>query len=336
MKRTANILLFLFLSIVAMAQRAPVGVTTILTPPYTSSLSEMSKSGSTRLMVNLHVNDVTVSELPVKLHIKMESSGITIESLPTQAVSPMFLGGGELRVLTGDDFAQYLQLNNLNFKGFSKTAYQKSGRLPGGLWKISVSVRHFYSNKTISNVGTATAWITTYQSPVLTSPADKEKAPSNAGLPLTFSWLASKHTGGTAAVMYRFEMWERRVEGVPAQAVVTSVPPIYTTETAGRYVSVFPVSLALEPGMKYCWRVTAYDPAGMVTFENNGESEVRTFQYLDRCPEVCGLTVELKDNCGYASWEDNAVHIGDITLKHTTITVRIMKHFGAVQTRQIR
>ena len=240
----------------------------------------------------------------------MESSGITIESIPTQVVRPMFLGGGEARVLTGDDFAQYLNLNNLNFKGFSKEAYIKNGQLPAGLWKFSVSVRHFYTNKTISNIGTVTAWITSYKPPVLTSPKEGEIAPSNAALPLTFSWQASKHTGGTAAIMYRFEMWERRIEGVPAQAVAASVPPIFTTETAGLTATVLPATLALEPGMKYCWRVTAYDPSGMVTIENKGESEIRTFQYLEKCPEVCGLTVDVKDDTGYASWEENRQHLG--------------------------
>ena len=261
-------------------------------------------------MVNLLVNDVTISELPVKLHIKLESAGITIESIPTQVVRPMFLGGGEARVLTGDDFAEYLRLDNLNFKGFSKAAYQKSGHLPGGLWKVSVSVRHFYTNSVISNVGAATAWITSYKPPVLTAPKNNDIEPSNAALPLTFSWQASKHVGGTSAIMYRFEMWERRVEGVPAQTVAATIPPIYTMETAGLTATVQPAVLALEPGMKYCWRVTAYDPSGMVTIENKGESEVRTFQYLEKCPEVCGLTVDVKDDTGYASWEENRLHLG--------------------------
>ncbi|MBP5419751.1 MAG: hypothetical protein J6Y72_08090, partial [Bacteroidales bacterium] len=310
LNRNLHILFLLLLSITIYAQRAPITVTTILTPPYTTSLSTMAESGSTRLMVNLLVNDVTITEIPVKLHIKMESAGITIESIPTQVVRPMFLGGGEARVLTGDDFAEYLRLDNLNFKGLSKDAYVKSGQLPAGLWKFSITVRHFHTNKIISNVGTATAWITSYQPPVLTSPKDGDIAPSNAALPLTFSWQASKHAGGTASIMYRFEMWERRVEGVPAQAVAASVPPIYTTETAGLTATVLPATLALEPGMKYCWRVTAYDPSGMVTIENNGESEVRTFQYLEKCPEVCGLTVDIKDDTGYASWEENRQHLG--------------------------
>ena len=310
MNRLIYILFLLLLSITTFAQRFPISVTTILTPPYTTSLSTMAESGSTRLMVNLLVNDVTITEIPVKLHVKMESVGITIESIPTQVVRPMFLGGGEARVLTGDDFAEYLRLNNLNFKGFSKEAYIKNGQLPGGLWKFSVTVRHFYTNSVISNVGTVTAWITSYKPPVLTSPKEGENAPSNAALPLTFSWQPSKHTGGTAAIMYRFEMWERRVEGVPAQTVAATIPPIYSTETAGLTATVLPATLALEPGMKYCWRVTAYDPSGMVTIENKGESEVRTFQYLEKCPEVCGLTVDIKDDTGYASWEENRQHLG--------------------------
>ncbi len=267
-------------------------------------------------MVNLLVNDITVSELPVKLHIKMESAGVTIESLPTQAVAPMFLGGGEARVLTGDDLAQYLKIDNLGFKGYSKSAYRKVGRLPSGLWKISVSVRHFYTGKTISNTGVATAWITTYKPPVLTAPEEGETAPSNAALPLTFSWQPSKYTGGTATVMYRLEMWERRVDGVPAQTVAASVPAIYETETAGLTATVTPASLALEPGMRYCWRVTAFDPAGQVTFEDGGRSETRTFQYLEKCPEVCGLTIDLRDVTGYATWDADKRHTGGYNIEY--------------------
>ena len=191
------------------------------------------------------VNDLTVSELPVKFHLKMESSGITIESSPNRAVTPILLGGGEATVLTGDDLAPYLQLANLSFKGIRKT-----GTLPAGLWKISVSVRHFHTNKTISNIGTVMAWITSCKPPVLSYPDNNTIQPDNTALPLRFGWDASKFTGGTTALMYRFEMWEMRIDGVPAQAVVNSLEPIYRTETAGLTATIIPASLALEPGMK--------------------------------------------------------------------------------------
>ena len=310
MNRTVHILILLLLSLLAEAQRMPVSVATVLTPPYTTSLSAMTQSGATSLAVSVQVNDLTVSELPVKLHIRMQSAGITIESLPTQAVSPMFLGAGESRMLTGDDLAQYLRIDNLNFKGYSRQAYMKNGYLPSGLWKISVSVQHFHTGRTLSNTGSASAWITTCQPPVLTHPAQHGNEPDNASLPVTFSWQASKYTGGTGAIMYRLEVWEKRVKGIPAQTVAASMPPVYTTETSGLHASLVPAALAMEPGMEYCWRVTAYDPMNNVTFENGGESEIRTFQYLERCPEVCGLAVELADGCGVATWEVNREHSG--------------------------
>ena len=310
MPRLLHISFLLLLSITTFAQRMPVGVTTILTQPYTPSLSAMAESGSTRLMVNLMINDLTISNLPAKLHIKLESNGITIESKAMQNVSPLLLNGGETTTLMGDDIAPYLRLDNLDFKGFTKQAYQKTGQLPSGLWKISVSVRHFHTNRTLSNVGTATAWLTTYKPPLLTLPDNNATAPSNAAQPLTFSWQASRHAGGTSAIMYRFELWEQRAEGVPAQTVAASVPPLYTTETSGQIVTVVPATLALEPGMRYCWRVTAFDPANMCTFENRGESEVRTFQYLEKCPEVSDLTVTLDDACGQATWNLHPKHEG--------------------------
>ena len=106
-----------------MSQQMPITVTPILTPPYTTSLSKMSESGSTSLMVNIYVGDVTITEVPVRLRIKMESHGITITSRKDAPVTPLFLGGGEARVLIGDDLKQTLQLDNLTFQGYDKTAF---------------------------------------------------------------------------------------------------------------------------------------------------------------------------------------------------------------------
>lgn len=238
---------------------------------------------------------------------------VTIESAPSPAVPPMLLVGGEARVLTGADLAQYLRLDNLVFKGLTKSAYRKSGRLPGGLWRLSVSVRHLHTGRAVSNVGTAAAWVAVHRPPELSSPADGATAPGDAASPLTFRWRAARRAGGAGAVTYRLEVWELRASGVPAQAVAASAPPLYAAETSGLAATVPPAALALEPGMMYCWRVTAYDPSGMAAFENGGATGVRTFRHLEECPAARGLAVDPVG--GRLTWEGDRAHDGGYDLE---------------------
>jgi len=92
-------------------QTYPIYVTPMLTPPYSLTLSDYSQFGSQRLVVTIMIRDVTVTNLPVRLHLKMETtSGVTVETIPTAAVTPLFLSGGETSVLFGDDMREYFDI----------------------------------------------------------------------------------------------------------------------------------------------------------------------------------------------------------------------------------
>ena len=134
----------LLLSLTAAAQRYPVTVTPTLLPPYTLNLSELTAPASARLMATITVNDLTASNLPVRLHFKLESTGITIESIKTAAVAPIFLGGGETLVLTGSDMAQYLRLDNLDFRGYSKEQYKWAVGHESAIWHKLVEKNMVY------------------------------------------------------------------------------------------------------------------------------------------------------------------------------------------------
>ncbi|MCQ2228694.1 MAG: hypothetical protein MJZ13_02980 [Bacteroidales bacterium] len=313
MKKRFSILLLL-LTICFMtshAQQMPITVTPIMTPPYTPSLSKMCESGSTSLMVNVFVNDVTASDLQLRLHLKLESTGITIESVSKAPVRPISVGGGEARVLMGSDLADVLSLNNLTFKGYDKAAYIKTGALPGGVWRLTAWLEHYHTGRILSNKGTAMAVIASYPPPVLTSPKNNEVTTGDMSKPIVFTWNASKFMGGTASLLYTLEMWEMHTDGVPAEAVVASQSPIYTSApTAGLSHTLIPTSLAMEPGRKYCWRVTVSDPSGKAHIQNSGRSEVRVFQYLEKCPDICELNVTVRDVTATATWDVDTRHKG--------------------------
>ena len=308
MHRLLTIITTLLLSLTAMAQRYPVTVSPVLLPPYTLNLSELTAQGSAKMMATLTVNDLTAVNLPVRLHFKLESAGITVENIPTSAVAPLFLNGGETQILTGTDMAQYLRLDNLEFRGYSKDSYRQTGQLPGGLWKVTIEVRHFHTGRVLSNRGAQTLWVSIYDPPVLTAPRNNTEAPDNPSLPLVFSWQASKHTGGTVAVQYKLELWEMRMEGVPAQTVAASMTPIFETTTTVTSYTAIPTGMDLEPGMRYCWRVTVFDPSGQAQINKNGQSEVREFTYLHTCPAVDEVTATVRNTQADFSWTPSPYH----------------------------
>lgn len=308
MHRLLTIITTMLLSLTAMAQRYPVTVSPVLLPPYTLNLSELTAQGSAKMMATLTVNDLTAVNLPVRLHFKLESAGITVENIPTSAVAPLFLNGGETQILTGADMAQYLRLDNLEFRGYSKDSYRQTGQLPGGLWKVTIEVRHFHTGRVLSNRGAQTLWVSIYDPPVLTAPRNNTEAPDNPSLPLVFSWQASKHTGGTVAVQYKLELWEMRMEGVPAQTVAASMNPVFETTTTVTSYTAIPTIMNLEPGMRYCWRVTVSDPSNQAQINKNGQSEVREFTYLHTCPAVDEVTAKVTNTQAVFNWTPSPYH----------------------------
>lgn len=282
----------------------PIYVTTSLLPPYSLNLSDYSAQGSQRLMVTIVVKDLDVTNLPVKLRIRMETAGVTIETLPTINTIPIYLDGGSATVLFGEDFVDYFNINNLQFKGYSKESYRRSGLLPEGFYRFSVEVLHFQTNRVISNTSTATAWMAVGKPPVLRSPDNGVELGQFVGMPISFSWLASSVGSPVSAgsVRYKFELWEVRVQGVNPYNVAASMPAIHEHLTHTTLYAFNPASVMMEEGMTYAWRVTAFDESGRMPFEQNGQSEVRTFVYKSKCDKVNQIQTTTIGQKGTFDW----------------------------------
>ena len=288
----------------------PVYVTPTLTPPYSLKLSDYSKFGSQHLVVNITVNDMQIANMPVKLRIKMETAGVTVENLPTINTAPIYLDGGSNHIVFGKELEDYFNIKNLVFKGYSKEAYSRTGQLPEGFYQFTVEVLHFQTNKRISNAGTATAWIALGKPPVLKTPLDGADMGEFKGMPIVFSWLASNVGTPISAgsIQYKFEMWEMRIDGISPYSVATSMPVFYEATTFNTMHSFYPATTMMEPGMKYAWRVTASDASGFVPFEQDGHSEIRTFTYKSKCGPVENLTAKNVGSTGTFSWEPQDNH----------------------------
>jgi hypothetical protein len=288
----------------------PIYVSPTLLPPYSLKLSDYSAYGSQRMMVTIVVNDLEVANLPVKLRVKMETAGVTIENPITINSTPIYIDGGSATILFGEDLTDYFNINNLQFKGYSKEAYRRSGQMPEGFYRFSVEVLHFHTNRVISNTGSVTAWIALGKPPVLRTPTNDVELGQYMGVPLTFSWLASNVGSPVSAgsIRYKFEMWEVRVKGVNPYTIVSSIPVFHEYATSSTSYSFNPASVMMEEGLTYAWRVTAFDESGLVPFEQNGQSEVRTFTYKSRCEEVQAVTAAASGQKGTFIWTPEKNH----------------------------
>jgi len=288
----------------------PLYVIPTLTPPYSLNLSDYSKFGSQKLMITIHANDMNISNLPVKLKIKMETMGVTVENPPTIVTTPIYINGGETTILFGTDLEDYFNINNLIFKGYSKETYNRTGQLPEGFYKFTVEVLHFNTNRLISNQGTTNAWIALGKPPVLKLPANNAQLGQFIGMPLTFSWLSSNVGSPTSAntIQYKFEMWEMHVPSINPNTIAASTPVFHENTSFNTLYTLYPNALLMTPGMQYAWRVTASDLSGFVPFEQNGHSEIRTFTYKALCDSITDLSSSHRGRNGSFSWNPQNNH----------------------------
>jgi hypothetical protein len=239
-----------------MAQNnVPISCSPILTPPYTLNLSDFSALGSQKLMVYLHTNDLDISRLPVKLQLKIESVGISIENQPSIVTTPIYLDGGATNVLYGSDLADYFNINNLTFQGYSKDAYRRAGQLPEGFYRFSISVIHYYTHRLVSNTGTLSAWIVVGKPPTLKFPLNEDYIGDNVGMPITFSWLSS-NAGSPAAVgsiQYTLQLWEMRIDNINPNLVVATIPVFFEETVFNTAYTFYTSTMIMEPGHWSRW-----------------------------------------------------------------------------------
>lgn len=297
----------------------PIYVTPTLTPPYSLNLSDYSQFGSQKLMVTVHANDLDISNLPIKLRIKLETVGVTIENPPTIVTTPIYVNGGETTILYGRDLLDYFNIDNLIFRGYSKNSYSQTGQLPEGFYKFTVEVLHFNTNRLISNQGSASAWFALGKPPLLKLPENNAEMGKFKGMPLSFSWLSSNVGSPVSAntIQYKFEMWEMHVPGINPNTVALTMPVFHEYTTLNTVYTLYPDNLLMTPGMQYAWRITASDLSGYVPFEQNGHSEIRTFVYKAACDSITNLESSHRGRNGYFSWEPKANHTSfNIELKN--------------------
>jgi hypothetical protein len=277
------------------AQVFPVQVNTQIMPPFTPYLSDYTAPGLQKLMVQIRVNDPTLSDYTCKLRLTIEGVNISIRTRQSFVPRPITLqGGGVPQIFYGEDLAEYFDPNALDFAGISRNDYQKGAKLPEGLYRFTIEVLDYNRGTTVSNKGTAMAWVVLNDPPLLNLPRLQSKVSIVNPTNIPFTWTP-RHTGSPNAAFtteYVFRIVEIWPAGRNPYDAFLSEPVLYETVTNQTQVIYGPAEPALLPGRQYAWQVQARDTEGRDLFKNQGKSEVFVFQFGDELGIPESLTLQ--------------------------------------------
>ncbi len=262
------------------AQVFPVQVTTQIAPPYSPYLSDYTV-GSQNFIVQVQMNDLSVTDYHCKLRLTIEGVGITLRTKASFVERPVILQGGVPQILYGEDIREYFLPASLDFSGLSRSSYDNTARLPEGVYRFSIEVLDYNRGTVVSNKGTTVAWIILNDPPILNQPANYSTITLTDPTNILFSWTprhsASPNAAFTTAYTFRLiELWPEN--GNPQNAFLSQVP-LHEETTRTNQLMYNTTGPPLLPGRKYAWQVQAHDAGGKDLFKNQGRSEVFVFQY---------------------------------------------------------
>ncbi|WP_185156247.1 fibronectin type III domain-containing protein [Fulvivirga kasyanovii] len=291
------------------SQVYPVNATTQIAPPYSVFISDYVAPGSEQLKLNLFLRDLTEPVYDVRIRLVIEGQGVRIETSPAYNPPPVTIEGGLSTWLDAADLAPLFESRNLIFSGYSKSEFERYGRLPEGFYQFCFTVYDYqHPEIQLSQQSCQNLWLVRPDPPMLNQPACAAELKLNEmQQSVIFQWTPMAISPNSSFTTdYIFRLYEIRPEGRNPADIVLSSNPIYEIQTAETSLLYGVAEPPLIPGMEYVWQVQAIDLGGRDRFKNNGYSKVCTFKVAeDEVPlpepsefRAWGIT----ENMGMASW----------------------------------
>jgi len=302
LKKTLTILFVLLVGIkFSYSQTFPVQVSTQLIPPYSIHLADYVAPGTDRLAVTILLRDINRVELKVKLRVKIEGQGITLQTKPSYLPPALFIQGGLPERLISTDLVDYFNPDNLDFIGITKRQFLQTGALPEGVYRFTIEVLEYNRGVKISNSGTAVAWLILNDPPIINVPKQYEKVIAQYPQNIVFQWTP-RHTGSPNSAFnteYEFKMVEIWKEGTPsiveANDAMRTSNTFFESTTQSTSLIYGIAEPALVPGRSYAFQVRAKSIVGideLDLFKNNGYSQVHSFTFGDTCSPPTEIKLE--------------------------------------------
>ncbi|WP_238354547.1 hypothetical protein [Fulvivirga marina] len=293
----------------AFSQMYPVNATTQIAPPYSVFISDYVAPGSEQLKLNLFLRDLTEPVYDVRLRLVIKGQGVRIETSPTYNPAPITIEGGLSTWLDATDLAPLFESRNLIFSGYSKSEFERYGRLPEGFYQFCFTVYDYrHPEIQLSQQSCQNLWLVRPDPPMLNQPACAAELELNEmQQSVIFQWTPMAISPNSSFTTdYIFRLYEIRSEGRNPADIVLSTNPIYELQTAETSLLYGVAEPPLVPGMEYVWQVQAIDLGGRDRFKNNGYSKICTFRVAENeepLPEPDEFKAwGLNESMGMASW----------------------------------
>lgn len=160
--------------------------------------------------------------------------------------------------------ADALQLQNLKLTGKAQTLLQRTGRLSAGLYQLTVEVLNI-TGDVVRAKQTRSFYITAYQLPVLTSPANEASLDAHiAQSTIIFRWT-SLIPGTPELPTYRVQVFEILPNQTPMQAFRGNRPILDEQAMRGTSQYIWRPNVAMldsTANKKFIWTVQTFDHEG--------------------------------------------------------------------------
>ena len=151
----------------AVAQKRPVTVTSVITPPYTVYLDDYAE----KWKVNLVFGDLNESSWNVAIKVKITSDKFSAQTdLNFNNGGPIVLNTGVPYQLSYQDLRTYLDPSSLVVSGSGTELFRQQGRLPEGFYTFCVQVIDYTSGVAISHESCVSTWILLNDPPRVINP----------------------------------------------------------------------------------------------------------------------------------------------------------------------
>ncbi len=279
-----SVCFLLFLSQAVHAQiQTTVQATTLLTAPYSPYFSDLYQPNGKKLITNLLFKDFAEPSWDIRLKITIKGdNGVIIESKPNFIpLERITLTPGVLHTVSGDDWAEYLDYNNIQITGFDAKTFSDKGVLPEGFYTFTVEALDYNTGKVLSNASQAAGPFLLGGVPQVIAPKTNfvlAADPQN----IIFQWVMTAPPLNPITTEYKLEMYEITTSGVAPDVAFQNgnVIKVFESQPTKQTTFLYDASApALEVGKRYAYFVTVFDNTGKSVFRNDGKSEPYWFVY---------------------------------------------------------
>lgn len=274
------------------SQIYPVTAIAQSTPPHTGNLAELAAPGVNRLGVSLIMNDRNELSYQARLVVVIEGQGIRLSTRATFQPRPITLNYGIPVQVKGVDLAEYLNINNLDFQGYSREQYIQQGGLPDGMYTVCFTAFDYdRGEETVISLQSCTGIMAIrHDPPVVITPLGMQAPifPQN----LTIQWQP-RHAAGFP-VQYTMQIFEFDLDNTLSPDLLVQYEQPFIEKTINTITTTFvnPADPALHLGRRYLIRVRAQDLTMQNSFHNDGWSAPEFFTYGESCRPPDNIAAE--------------------------------------------